>query len=140
MDPIDKSIIREKTRQPGWTRITLLCVLAYEAAGGGTLTDNLHIAWAMVTILFMMVLMGFGAAALGKRFRLYTGISWAAFLVFGVLSGMESPGIEASLPTPQIGIWERINIGVFMLWVVVFAMTLMRRRTNYATTGAKNSD
>ena len=42
------------------------------AAGGGTLTDTLHIAWAMVTVLLMLLAMSFGAAALGRRFRYYS--------------------------------------------------------------------
>ena len=95
------------------------------AAGGGTLTDSLHIGWAMVTLLFMMLLMGFGAAALGKRFRLFTIVTFLVFIIFGILIATESPGIEANLPTPHLGIWERINIGAFMGWVVVFAIVLM---------------
>jgi hypothetical protein len=91
------------------------------------LTDVLHIAWAMVALLLMMLIMGFGAAALGKRFRIYTAASFAAFLVFGTLTGMEAPNLAAHLPTPRIGIWERINIGVFMLWVVVLAVVLLRK-------------
>lgn len=92
-----------------------------------TLTDALHIAWAMMTLLFMMLMMGFGAAALGKRFRLYTIATFVVFIVFGVLIGLEAPGIPANLPTPRIGIWERINIGSFMLWVMVFSATLLSR-------------
>jgi hypothetical protein len=30
-------------------------------------------------------------------------------------------------PTPMIGVWERINIGVFLLWVVILATVLIRR-------------
>ncbi|HKR06657.1 MAG TPA: DUF998 domain-containing protein [Bacteroidia bacterium] len=97
------------------------------AAGGGTLSDTLHIAWAMITLLFMMLLMGFGAAALGKRFRYYTIATWVAFILFSVLTFMESPGIEANLPTPYIGLWERINIGAFLLWVIVLAVVLLRK-------------
>jgi hypothetical protein len=37
------------------------------AADRATLTDSLHIAWAMVTLLFMMLIMGF-EQALGKQF------------------------------------------------------------------------
>lgn len=97
------------------------------AAGGGTLTDTLHIVWALMSNLFMLCLMGFGAVALGKRFRLYTIATWAVFIVFGVLTWMESPGIAKGLPTPKIGAWERINIGAFMLWVVVFAIMLLQK-------------
>lgn len=97
-------------------------------AGGGTLTDTLHIVWAMITLAFMMLLMGFGAAALQKTFRIFTAVIFIVFIVFGVLIGVESPGIQANLPTPHIGIWERINIGAFMFWVIVFAIVLIRRK------------
>jgi hypothetical protein len=92
-----------------------------------TLTDTLHIVWAMITVLLMMLMMGFGAAALGKRFRLYTVISITAHLVFGILTSLEAPNIPTNEPTPWIGIWERINIAVFMIWIVVLAIALMRR-------------
>lgn len=97
------------------------------AMGGGSLTGTLHIAWTIMTLLFNMLLMGFGAAALGKPFRLYTVITWVVFMVFGVLTFMESPGIEANLPTPHIGLWERINMGAFLLWIIVFALVLLKR-------------
>lgn len=97
------------------------------AAGGGTLTDTLHIVWAVMTLLFMMLLMGFGAAASGKPFRLYTITTFVVFILFGVLTFMDAPNMEANQPTPLMGLWERINIGAFMLWVIVFAITLLRR-------------
>lgn len=97
------------------------------AAGQGTLTDTLHLVWAGVTILFMMLMMGFGAAALGKRFRRYTIASMALHILFGVLTSLEAPNVQANGPTPWIGVWERINIGIFLLWVAVLAVSLLRR-------------
>jgi hypothetical protein len=97
------------------------------AAGGGTLTDDLHIAWAMFTLVFNMLAMGFGAAALGKRFRLYTIATFVIFIIFGTLTGMEASGIEAGTPTPLMGIWERINIAAFMLWIAVLANILLKK-------------
>ena len=47
-------------------------------------------------------------------------------MVFGVLTFLDAPGIAANLPTPWIGVWERINVGVFLLWVVVLATALLR--------------
>src|SRR6185503_1852671 len=38
------------------------------AAGGGTLTDTLHIVFTMVTGIIILLAMVFAAAALGKRF------------------------------------------------------------------------
>jgi hypothetical protein len=98
------------------------------AAGGGTLTDTLHIVWAMITLLFMMLIMGFGAYASDRSFRLYTVATWVVFIVFGILTGVESPGINNNSPTPHIGVWERINIAAFMLWVIVFAVVLLKTK------------
>ncbi len=97
------------------------------AAGGGTITDTMHIVFSFVTVLLFMLSMGFGAAALGKRFRIYSIITMVMLLVFGILTSMEAPAMEANLPTPLMGVWERINIGVYMLWIIVLAAILLRR-------------
>jgi hypothetical protein len=99
------------------------------AAGGGTLTDTLHITWAMATLAFMLLMMGFAAGAAGARFRRYTFFTFGVFLVFGFLSGIESPHIEMGLPTPYLGLWERINIGAFMCWTGVLSALLLSRVT-----------
>jgi len=93
-----------------------------------TLTDTLHIAWAIVTNIFMWLFMGISAAALDKPFRVYTIASFLLHIVFGILTFIEAPNIATNGPTPTIGIWERVNISVFMLWVIVFALMLLRKR------------
>ena len=96
-----------------------------------TLTDTMHIVFSVVTVLLMTLAIGFGAAAFGKRFRLYSIATLAVLVVFGALTGLEAPGIPANLPTPRIGVWERINIGVFLLWVVTLATALIRARVEW---------
>ena len=91
-----------------------------------TLTDTLHIVFAIVTVLIVMLEIGFGAAAFGKRFRLYSIGTMAILLVFGVLAGLDGPRIAANLPTPWVGVWERISIGAFLLWVVLLTLALLR--------------
>ena len=44
---------------------------------------------------------------------------------FGALTGWDGPRVAANLPTPWIGVWERISIGAFLLWVVVLAVPLL---------------
>ncbi len=108
------------------------------AAGGGTTTDSLHVTWAYIHLVFMILMMGFGAATLGKQFRIYTVSTFITFMVFCLLTTFESPGIASRTPTPYIGIWERINIGAYMLWVAVFAITLIRHgKINHDKTGLK---
>ena len=105
------------------------------AAGGGTLTDTMHIVFTMVTVLLMMLAIGFGAAAFGKRFRLYSIATMVILVAFGALTGLDGARVQANLPTPWVGVWERINIGVFLLWVVVLATTLLRARDAAASDG-----
>jgi hypothetical protein len=106
-----------------WPPMHLRDVLA---AGGKTLTDTLHIVWTMATILLMLLAMSFGAASFGKTFRFYSIATMVTLAAFGGLTSMGAPGISANLPTPMIGVWERINIGVFLLWTVVLAVTCLR--------------
>ena len=96
------------------------------AAGGGTMTDTMHIVFSFVTVLLFMLTIGFGAAAFGKVFRLYSIATLVILVVFGILTGMQAPEMEANRPTPLMGVWERINIGVYMLWVIVLAIILLR--------------
>lgn len=98
------------------------------AAGGETLTDTMHLlVLSSLSALFMMVSIGFAAAAFGKGFRLYSIATILILIVFGALTGLDAPNVEANLPTPWLGVIERIMIGVFLLWVVVLAVMLLRR-------------
>jgi hypothetical protein len=96
------------------------------AAGGGTLTDTLHLVWATITGFFFMLMVGFGAAALGKRFRVYSIATIVIVLACGAVTGTYASRIQADLPTPLVGVWERISIAVFMGWIAVLATVLLR--------------
>jgi hypothetical protein len=92
-----------------------------------TLTDTMHVAFTSVGLLCMLLFIGFGAAAFGKRFRLYS----IGTLVLLVLGGAYAywaafSQMAAQLPTPGMGVMERINIYATMLWVAVLATTLLR--------------
>jgi hypothetical protein len=103
------------------------------AAGGGTMSDTMHLALAGVTQVTYLAALGLSAAALGRGFRIYSIITFLTLAVFGFLTFLEAPGVSANLPTPTIGIWERINIGVFLLWVIVLAATLIPEKNNQTT-------
>jgi hypothetical protein len=97
------------------------------AAGGKTLTDTLHLVWAAVTVLLMVLTMAVSAGAFGAAFRRYTLATIVLLATFGGLTSLDAPKVEANLPTPRIGVWERIDIGLFLAWVVVLALALLRR-------------
>ena len=95
------------------------------AAGGGTLTDTIHIALGIVTVVLMLFAIGFGAAAFGRRFTLYSIVTLVVLFVCGALTAVEAPGISSNQSTPLIGLWERINIGAFLVWVLVLSCMLL---------------
>jgi len=92
-----------------------------------SLTDTLHLVWAGITVALMILMMIAGSTAFGNGFRAYTIASIAAHFVFGLLTGLDAPNIPTNGPTPMIGVWERINIGVFMLWIAVLSVKLLRK-------------
>ncbi len=91
-----------------------------------TLTDTVHAIITGVGVLIYLLAIGFGAAALGKRFRLYSIATILVLGVFGTLAGLDGPRLAANLPTPWLGVWERINIYATMLWIMVLAIALLR--------------
>ncbi len=87
--------------------------------------DALHIAATLVMSLCIVAVMAFGAFAQGTRFRLYSFATIATLIVFGGLAGYLAGPMPG--PTPWLGLAERINIYATMLWMMAFAVSLLRR-------------
>jgi hypothetical protein len=92
----------------------------------GTLSDVMHGILTGVGVLFILLAMVFGAVASGKKFCFYSIGTIVILIIFGILTGTDASKIELNLPTPYMGVWERVNIFAYMLWVVVFAIGLLR--------------
>jgi hypothetical protein len=96
------------------------------AVGEGTATDAWHGILTFGGALCYLLAMGFGATVFGKWFRLYSIATMVVLVVFGVLTGLDQPQLEANQPTPWMGLWERIDIFATMLWIAVLAIALLR--------------
>ena len=92
----------------------------------GSLTDTMHIVLTIVLVLLIFLFIAFGATAAGRWFRLYSIGTIVTLLIFGALAGMQGPRIAANLPTPYLGIAERVNVYSAMLWVLVLGLVLLR--------------
>lgn len=90
-------------------------------------TDVMHITLGAVDALLYLAIPGFGAAAFGKRFRLYRILTIAVVLAFGAWTNSYIPSVAAGVPTPGLGVVERIMLGAFLLRVGVLAGILLRR-------------
>jgi hypothetical protein len=96
------------------------------AAGGGTGIDKAHLAVLSATMLQIAGAMGFGAAAFGKGFRRFSVASLVTMLVTGGLGATQAGDLGANKPTPWGGVYERTSIGVYLLWMSVLAVVLLR--------------
>jgi accessory gene regulator protein AgrB len=109
------------------------------AAGGATFADTAHLVLVTVGSLLMFAAMAFAAAAFGMRFRLYSIATIVILLAFGVLTSLDAPRVQANLPTPWAGLWERINIVAFLVWIIVLAVVLFRTRVEPAMSDVRHA-
>jgi hypothetical protein len=93
------------------------------AMGGATSADTMHLVLSALTGLFVTAYVMMLAIAFGWWFRLYSGLTITAALVFGMLSAQVDK-IEAGAPTPYMGLLERVGIGAWLLWLAVAAAIL----------------
>lgn len=90
------------------------------------LTGALHLIEGAVAMLLLLAAMSSAATALGRRFALYTIITILVMLSLGGWSTMDIPRVEAGLPTPWIGVKERIYWYSYQLWYIVLSVRLLR--------------
>lgn len=93
-----------------------------------TISDTWHIILTAIGVLLCMFpAIIFGAKAFGKGFFIFSIVTILVFLLFGTLAGMDASKIAENLPTPYAGVWERINIFMYFIWVIVLAINLLRQ-------------
>lgn len=93
----------------------------------GSTTDTMHLVMSGVTVLLILLFIGFGSGARGRWFRIYSLATIVVMLVFGTMVGQQAPRVAAQLPTPWMGIMERISVYSPMVWAIVLASTLIRK-------------
>lgn len=92
------------------------------------LSDTMHLVLTGLTVACIVGSVAFAAAALGGGFRWWSIAAIAAMLGFGLLAALEAPRLDAGLPTPGLGMFERINIGTWLLWVPMLSGRLRRAK------------
>ncbi len=93
--------------------------------------DIMHIIFAGVQVLLIMLFIILGSGADGIGFRIYSIVTIIALLVFGAWTGTQASAIAKGQSTPWMGIIERVNVYLSMLWVLVFAVILLRSEKRY---------
>jgi hypothetical protein len=96
------------------------------AAGGGTLSDTMHLVLAGINSAIFFLIIVFGSFSFRGRFRWYSIATLLVLLVFGAYTGMQAPNVEANESTPWLGIVERITVFSSMIWIGVLGLVLRR--------------
>ena len=95
-------------------------------SGGEPTADVLHIAATAVLVSLIIASVAFGASLAGPRFRRYSWITLAVFVALGALMAPAGQALARGEPTPWVGLVERLEIGTFLSWVAVLAISLLR--------------
>lgn len=109
----------------------LLAPMTSRSAMGATMPANDvgHLLLSAATVILIAAQLGFGAAALGRWFRLYSLLSVAVVLVFGALTGVEAQQLASSGSTQFMGLFERIAMAAWLLWMSVLSVALLVEMT-----------
>lgn len=94
-----------------------------------SVTNTMHVILTAVTVLMLLLTIGFGAAADGKWFRFYSYATLLLLILTAALAFLDLPQIAAQLPTPWLGVRERISIYGYMIWMMVLSLVLLRAET-----------
>jgi hypothetical protein len=99
-------------------------MVADEVLGANTIHT---LIWGVLTPLLMLAGIGASAAAFGRTFRLYAVATLAALVALSALAGVQAAQVTAGEPARWFGVTERALIGVWLQWVAVLALVLLRR-------------
>ena len=95
--------------------------------GSGTVSNDLpHIVLTGVLVLFILSAICVGASLYGRKWRRYSYATLLIILVSGALTGLAAGRLAAGQPTPWLGVAERVNIGAYLLWILLLAITLLQ--------------
>ena len=92
-----------------------------------TWTDVGHIVLSVASVVLTLGFIGFGAVALGRRFRVYSLVTIVVYAAATVVTFSWAGRIAAGEPTPWLGLVERILIYSYLLWIAVLGVALLRR-------------
>lgn len=97
-----------------------------ERGADRTMSDTMHLIVAAATMLLLSGAILAGRSAFGTRFRRYSVATVVVMLLFFALTLRDVPNVAAHLPTPFMGLNERISMTAWLLWIAVLSVRLLR--------------
>ena len=97
-----------------------------ERSAERTISDTMHLLIAAATMLLLSAAILAGARAFGGGFRRYSVATVIVMLIFFILTLRDVPNVAADLPTPYMGLNERVSMAAWLLWIAVLSIQLLR--------------
>ena len=97
------------------------------AASTSSVADVMHGVLGAVTYLLIAATIVAGAAALGRKFRIYSVVTLLIVFGFAVPYAPSVSRIAEGEPAPWLGVFERVSFFTWLVWVGVLALALIRR-------------
>jgi len=91
----------------------------------GLAQHMVHIIVTAISVLLIMLFIGFGATAYGKGFRIFSAAMVITLLLFAFLAATKATQ-AVNFTFPWMGILERAGYYSYLLWILVFAVILFR--------------
>lgn len=88
---------------------------------------SLHPLMTAVMSFFILLSIVLGAFLSGKRFRIYSFVTLIVIIMFGLLTVSQVNALEAGIDTPWMGLKERGNIYITMLWFAILSLNLVHQ-------------
>ena len=101
-------------------------------AGSMRWNDAGHLALIAWSGLFALAEISCGAGAFNWRFRVYSIVTVVTALVFAALTGTQAANLVGGEGTPLMGVYERVSIGAWLLWIAVLSVISLRGRDDPA--------
>lgn len=105
--------------------ITLLFPQTAMQLEEGLAPQMVHIIVTAMSVLLIVLFIGFGAAAYEKGFRIFSAAMIITMLLFGFLAATKATK-AVNFAYPWMGILERVSYYSYLLWILVFAVVLLR--------------
>jgi len=105
----------------------------------GLAPQMVHIIVTAVAVLLIVLFIGFGAAAYGIGFRIFSAAMIITLLLFGFLAATKAPQ-AVQFAYPWMGILERVSYYSYLLWTLVFAVVLLRARSTSLNTLSQDQE
>jgi hypothetical protein len=93
----------------------------------GAEQEPTHLVAGAFAVVLLVMIIGVTAAAYPGIWRRYSIGTLVVMLAFGAWTAMDGPRVAEGLPTPWIGVKERISVYSYQLWLMMLALFLVSK-------------